>query len=102
MSITVETRRKAADHLFRLSALATVPESARIYDEDTHQINFDRVRDWRWSSGEEVLVDALLFILDFGPKSPTLRDIFYGVDAENRAVILEAIRILNGYEPTWT
>jgi hypothetical protein len=102
MSITIETRRRAADHLVRLSALANVPEAARIYNEDTHQIDFDKVSGWTWSKGEEVLVETLLFILDFGTKAPTLREVFYCVDEENRAVVLEAIRILNGYEPTWT
>jgi hypothetical protein len=94
-----ERRRKAADTLVRLSALANVPEAERIYNADTHQIDLNRVQDWTWSSGEEVLINTLLFCLDIGQNAPTLRDVFYRLDDHNRNVVIETLRILNGYEP---
>lgn len=97
-----ERRRKAADNLVRLSALNNVPEAARIYDLDTHNIDLDRIHTWTWSSGEEVLVQTLLFCLDLGQHAPTLRDIFYKLDDDNRNVVIETLRILNGYEPAWS
>lgn len=99
MNAISERRRKAADNLVRLSALNNVPEAARIYNHDTHQIDLDRVADWTWSSGEEVLVNTLLFCLDIGQNAPSLRDVFYRLDDDNRNVVIETLRILNGHEP---
>lgn len=94
-----ERRRRAADNLVRLSALSNVPEAARIYNLDTHNIDLDKVASWTWSSGEEVLVNTLLFCLDIGQNAPTLRDVFYRLDDDNRNVVIETLRILNGHEP---
>lgn len=97
-----DRRRKAADNLVRLSALNNVPEAARIYNLDTHNIDLEKIQNWTWSTGEEVLVQTLLFCLDIGHHAPTLRDVFYKLDDDNRNVVIETLRILNGYEPAWT
>lgn len=103
MTVPVERRRRAADYLVKLSALSSVPDQFSIYDIDSHTLFKDfreRIQGRGWSSGESVLIDTLLFLMDIGQTAPNLRHVFYGLDSDNRAVVLESIRILNGYEPT--
>lgn len=91
-----ERRRKAATTLVRTSALASVP--TEIYNPDNHCVNLEKVDGWNWSQGELVLVDTLLFILDIGHRAPSLRDIFYKLDNDNRMVVIEVLRYLNGHD----
>lgn len=91
-----ERRRKAATTLVRTSALAHIENG--FYNPDNHTVNLEKIQDWSWSQGESVLVDTLLFILDIGHRAPSLRDIFYKLDNDNRMVVIEVLRYLNGHD----
>lgn len=83
----------AVRHLLRRSALCTcvgVPDRVRLTEDDDLVIG--DLADWRFSTGELVLLDAIRFIVGEPMRFPELSK----VDDHNAQIVRESLRLLAG------
>lgn len=84
----------AARVLLNLSALADHPHVQACIEPDGWRINWERLDEWRWSSGERILIELLRTIV-LGHGEVKVHDI-YQLDSDNRAVAGMALANLLG------
>lgn len=95
--MTTERRIAAAKMLTRVSCLALNPHVAKHVDLDSNRVDWEALAEWRWSSGETVLVE-LMRVLLLGHGTARIEDL-QKLDEDNRAAAIAAIQIGLGAEP---
>lgn len=81
---------KSIRHLWTHTILGTHPQTKDAYNWDTDEFNTDALEDttWRWSSGEKVLIEAVLCMLRCsGPFNLNHID---NLDTPTRKALIEA------------
>jgi hypothetical protein len=91
-----ERKARAARAIINLSALAGHVHFTKCVDPDGPVVRWDALEDWRWSSGETVLIEVLRVIL-LGHGHATIADL-YRLDEQNRAVVVMALTYLFGHQ----
>lgn len=90
-----EERARAVEHLVAASALCESDYFLSCYNPAAHAIDIDSLGDWRWSSGEQILIDILLTICGY-PRSVQITDL-WGLDASSRQAVITSLDIaMNG------
>lgn len=84
-------RRAALDHLVSASVLCEHDTFLDNYDPDRGIIDIEALDGWRWSSGEQVLIDVALIIM--GYNRPVQVTDLWGLDDSNRAAAVTALDI---------
>ncbi len=83
----------AVRHLLVRSALADCPGTlGRITLTDDGDLTIQRVDDWGFSSGEEILIDVVRFLVGEPVRFPELGK----VDDFNAQIVRESLRLLAG------
>jgi hypothetical protein len=79
----------ASRTLISTTVLQHNPVVSQAFDIDRREIDLEALEDWRWSSGELVLVDLLrAFATSYG--GPPVEDLLK-LDLEHRQAVLEAL-----------
>jgi len=86
----------AIRHLIHTTDLGTLPTVRAAVDEDRRTIDLEHLEGWPYSSGEQVMVDALrAFATSHG--GPSLSDLTR-LDTQCQAAVLSAVRLWLGLD----
>lgn len=84
-------RAQAVEHLVAASALCESDYFLSCYNPTTHGIDLSALNEWRWSGGEEVLIEVLLVICGY-PRPVQVVDL-WKLDEPNRRAAFTALDI---------
>lgn len=86
-----DERKEALEHLIAASALGDHEYFLSLWNPDAGSLDLDGLHDWRWSGGEEVLIDLLLLIAGY-PRPVKVLDLWQ-LDEPNRRAAVTALDI---------
>lgn len=82
---------KAIRHLVSTTHLSIMSPISRAFDPDRRAIDLEELEDWRWSSGEQVLI-SLIWCYATSSGGPAIADLLK-LDAETRQAALESMKL---------